>query len=76
MRKAYIEVSIKGQSFKTEFPIKDHVEEYQIADEAFRLGIMFANTQVIAKYGHTISPYEFGKFIQDLDYTYEIKEVK
>lgn len=74
-RIAVINVSIKDKSFTSKFPIDEQIQEYQIADEAYRLGLLFADTQIIATYGHKISASEFAKFISDLDYTYEIKEV-
>lgn len=74
-RIATINVSMKGKSFTSTFPIEDNVKEYQVADEAYRLSLMFADTQIIAHYGHRVSSYEFAEIIRDLDYDYEIKEV-
>lgn len=75
-RIATINVSLKGKSFTSKFPIDDNVQEYQIADEAYRLGLLFAETQILSLYGHRISSYEFASFISDLNYTYNIKEDK
>ena len=73
-RIAIINVSLKGKTFTSKFPIDETVQEYQIADEAYRLGLMFADTQVLAIYGHKISSYKFAEFLNDLEYNYEIKE--
>ena len=71
-----INVSMKDKSFTSTFPIEEHIKEYQVADEAYRLGLQFADTQVIARYGHRISSSEFADFLRELDYSYEIKEVE
>lgn len=76
MRIATINVSIKDKTFHSVFPIDERVQEYEIADEAYRLGMMFADTQVIATYGHRISSSEYALFLRDLEYNYEIKEVQ
>lgn len=74
MRIAIIDVTLKDKTFKSEFPIAQDTPEYKIADEAFRLGMLFANTQMLAKFGRQISVHEFAEFIKDLDYNYEIRE--
>ena len=70
MNKATINISFKGKTFTSEFPITQTTKEYEIADEAYRLGLLFAHTQLLAKYGYELSPHEFGKMLQDLDYSY------
>lgn len=78
MRKANIVVSLNGKSFATEFDITDETKEYQIADEAYKLGLLFAETQLIAKYGSIkrISSNQFAEILRNLDYTYSIQEIK
>lgn len=75
-RVATITVSMKDKSYTDTFPIEDHVKEYQVADEAYRLGLIFADTQIIARFGRRISSSEFADALRELDYTYEIKEVE
>lgn len=72
MKTAKIEVSLHGHSFKTSFQFDG--PEYLIADEAYRLALIFANTRVIAEYGHPISGHEFGKLLEDMEYEYTISE--
>lgn len=74
-RIATIRVYLKGKTFVSEFPINDYIQEYQIADEAWRLALHFADTQAIAMYGHDIPSAKFNELLNDLDYTYEIKEI-
>lgn len=78
MRKANIVVTLNGQVFATEFDITDETKEYQIADEAYRLGLLFAETQLIAKYGSRkrVSSNQFAETLRNLDYTYSIQEIK
>lgn len=76
MKTATINISLRDKTFKSEFPIQQETPEYKIADEAFRLGMLFAHTQMLAQFGKQISEYEFAKFLEELDYTYEIKEEK
>ena len=75
-RTAIITVSMKDKSFTSSFPIEDHIKEYQVADEAYRLGLMFADTQLIARYGYRVSSTVFAEALRELDYSYEIKEVE
>lgn len=56
------------------FAIDKETPEYMIADEAYRLAILFAQTQFIARFGRLISGYDFGEFLKKLDYDYKIKE--
>lgn len=75
MRRAYVNVTFAGKSFKSNFDIEDHIQEYQVADEAYRLAMLFAETQVIAEYGHMVSFHKFVELLQQLDYNYYIMEV-
>lgn len=70
MQTVNITVSVRGHSYATQF--QTDKPEYVIADEAYRLALLFANTRVIAEYGHSLSGYEFGKFLEDMDYDYTI----
>ena len=74
MRKAIINVSLYDKTFTSEFEITDRIKEYEVADEAYRLALMFANTQVIALFGHKVSGSKFAEILSNLDYEYEIKE--
>lgn len=74
MKKATIEVSLKGKTFVSEFPIEKTTKEYEIEDEAYRVAMLFAYTRILAEYNYPISDYEFGKFIENLDYNYKIQE--
>lgn len=70
---ATIECSINGKEFKTSFEISEKTPEYLIADEAYRVAMLFAETQFIAQYGYRpASSHEFAKFLSSLDYSYSI----
>lgn len=70
---ATIECSINGKEFKTSFAISPTTPEYLIADEAYRVAMLFAETQFIAQYGYRpASSHEFAKFLSSLDYSYTI----
>lgn len=73
---AVISCSIEDRNFTTKFPISKTIPEYMIADEAYRLAIIFAQTQYIAKFGYLSSDYDFGIFLKNLDYNYKIEEEK
>lgn len=45
---AIITCSIENKTFESHFPIDRETPEYMIADEAYRLAILFAQTQFIA----------------------------
>lgn len=70
---ATIVCSINGKEFKTSFAISPTTPEYLIADEAYRIAMLFAETQFIAQYGYRpASSHEFAKFLSSLDYSYTI----
>lgn len=70
MQTVDFKVSVRGHSFATQFQTDQ--PEYAIADEAYRLAMMFANTRVIAEYGHPLSGHDFGLFLEDMEYGYII----
>lgn len=41
---AIISCSIEGKNFTTKFPVSKTTPEYIVADEAYRLAIIFAQT--------------------------------
>lgn len=59
---AIITCSIENKTFESHFPIDRETPEYMIADEAYRLAILFAQTQFIAKFGRIISGYDLANF--------------
>ena len=71
---AIITCSIEDATFESRFAIDKETPEYMIEDEAYRLAILFAQTQFIARFGRLISGYDFGEFLKKLDYDYKIKE--
>ena len=73
---AVIYCSIEDRNFTTIFPISKTTPEYIIADEAYRLAIIFAQTQYSAKFGYLSSDHDFGIFLKNLDYNYKIEEEK
>lgn len=75
MRKAMIDVTLNQANFHSEYDIDESTKEYEVADEAYRLALLFAETQTRATYGRMIPMYEFAEVLRSLDYTYEIKEV-
>lgn len=71
---AIITCSIEDATFESHFAIDKETPEYMIEDEAYRLAILFAQTQFIARFGRLTSGYDFGEFLKKLDYDYKIKE--
>lgn len=70
---ATIVCSVNGKEFKTSFEINATTPEYLIADEAYRIAMLFAETQFIAQYGYRpAGSHEFAKFLSSLDYSYTI----
>ena len=70
---ATIVCSINGKEFKTSFDLSATTPEYLVADEAYRVAMLFAETQFIAQYGYRpASSHEFAKFLSSLDYSYTI----
>lgn len=63
---AIITCSIEDATFESHFAIDKETPEYMIADEAYRLAILFAQTQFIARFGRLISGYDFGEFLKNL----------
>lgn len=73
---AIISCSIEDKDFTTKFPISKTTPEYIIADEAYRLAIIFAQTQYIVKFGYLSSDHNFDIFLKNLNYNYKIEEEK
>ncbi len=71
-----ITCSINSNSFTTSFYLEHEVPEYVLADEAWRVALLFAQTQAIAALGCCYSSHQFAKFMEDLKYDYIIKEEK
>lgn len=70
MKNARIVVSFHGQSYEETF--KTDKPEYAVADEAYRVAMLFAETRIIAERGYMVSSYEFGQILEDLDYDYSL----
>ena len=71
--KATINCVVNGKRFTTTFDITASTPEYLIADEAYRVAMLFAETQFIAQYGYRpAGSHEFAKFLSSLDYSYSI----
>lgn len=65
--------SINNRKYETNFSCDAATKEYVIADEAYRIAMMFAETQAIVKYGRSVNTHEFAEFLKDLDYNYIIR---
>lgn len=74
MKIAVISVSFHSKTFEDRFPIDAGTKEYEIADRAFQLALMFIQTQAIAEKGRKPSGYEFGKLLEEAEYDYRIEE--
>lgn len=71
--KATINCAVNGKHFTTTFDVTASTPEYLIADEAYRVAMLFAETQFIAQYGYRpAGSHEFAKFLSSLDYSYTI----
>lgn len=73
--KALIKVTLGDSTFETTLTLDKSVPVYVIADEAYRLALMFAETQYIARYGHPVIIHEFAEMLKELDYSYSIDGV-
>ena len=76
MKNAVISISLHSKTFEDRFPIDAETKEYEIADRAFQLVLMFVQTQAIAEKGHKPSDYELGKLLEETNYDYRIEEDK
>lgn len=74
MKTAVISISLHSKTFEDRFSIDSKTEEYEIADRAFQLALMFVQTQAIAEKGRKPSDYEFSKLLEEVDYNYTIEE--
>lgn len=71
---ATIKCAVNGKHFTTAFEVDKTTPEYLIADEAYRVAMLFAETQFIARYGYRpANSHEFAKFLSSLDYSYTIE---
>lgn len=75
MKTAVISVSLHSKTFEDRFPIDSETKEYEIADRAFQLALMFVQTRAIAERGRKPSGYEFGKLLEETEYNYKIEEI-
>lgn len=75
MTKITINCSIDNHTFSTTRTLERRPQEYEIADEAYTVALMFAYTQMLAKFGYALSDWEYGKFLSTLDFEYKIEEV-
>lgn len=73
MKDCTITVSLREKTFVSNFPIKENTPEYVIADEAYRLALIFAKTRAIALYGNYFNSNMFADLMKDLDYTYTVQ---
>lgn len=76
MTKITINCSVNGQTFQTVRTVERRPADYEVADEAYVIALMFAETQMLKKYGCVISDWEYGKFLSTLDFSYTIEEVR
>ena len=72
MKNCTIFISLRDKTFTSNFPVKEDIPEYMIADEAYRLALIFAKTQAIAIHGY-FNVRQFTDLLQELDYTYTIQ---
>ncbi len=66
-----IRVKFFDQAFEERFETEKDTPEYKLADEAYRVALLFAETQIYATYGHMVSAHEFGRLLEHLDYEYK-----
>lgn len=72
MKNVRIHVTCHGREYVTTF--RSDKPEYVIADEAYRLALIFADTCALADYGHRIPSYQFATYLEDLDYDYSFMQ--
>lgn len=75
MTKITINCSINGRSFQSIRTVERRPAEYEVADEAYAISLLFAQTQMLAQYGYTLPDWEYAKFLSSLDTSYSIEEV-
>lgn len=71
-----IHIVLGSSSFDNSFTLDYPVPIYVIADKAYELALIFAETQYIARYGHPIIVHEFAEMLKELDYSYTIDGVE
>lgn len=69
-------VTLGNGSFETTAKYDESLPMYVFADEAYKIALMFAETQYIARYGHPIDIHEFAEMLKELDYSYEVNGVE
>lgn len=69
-------ITLGEAKFETTTVFDQQVPVYVISDEAYRLAMIFAETQYIAKYGRPIEMHQFADMLTELDYSYSINGVE
>ncbi len=75
MKECTITVSLRNKNFESHFAVEEDTPEYLLADEAYRLALMFVETQAIAMYGY-FTHRQFADLLKEVDYNYVVEEVK
>lgn len=71
MKNAIISVSLHQKTFEDRFPITPDIKEYEIADRAFQLAVLFAQTVFISQHGYKPNGDELGRLLRDIEYNYK-----
>lgn len=65
---AIINVKFRGETFTSQLSAAEGTPAYIIADEAYKLALLFAETRVLAECGHPIPLAELGEILREIDY--------
>lgn len=67
---SFLYLCIKRPS-KIASPITPDIKEYEIADRAFQLAVLFAQTMFISQHGYKPNGDELGRLLRDIEYDYK-----
>lgn len=73
MKNVVIVVTLDNQeAYRNEFQTDENTPEYLIADRAYQLALIFADTKLIATLGRRPHLHELIDILPRIDYTYSI----
>lgn len=74
MKRVTISCHLGQEEFSCTFVPSYEMPEYMIADEAWRLALLFAETQAIATIGPGFSMHDLAVLLEQLTYDYKVEE--
>lgn len=74
MKRVTISCKLGDEEFHCTFAPSYEMPEYMIADEAWRLALLFAETQAAATIGPGFSMHDLAVLLEQLTYNYKVEE--